>query len=84
MSYGPLAQAGELTVTRVMSYTYDPLGRLVDAAYSTGESFQYEFDAAGNRGRVTSTTPLSGTVVTTYTYEGEAGPSAAKGTLPIG
>jgi YD repeat-containing protein len=37
--------------------------------YSTGESFAYVHDVLGNRTLVTSTTPLSGTVVTTYTYD---------------
>lgn len=53
----------------VISYAYDPLGRLVDADYSTGESFEYQYDAVGNRKALTSTTPLSGTLVTTYTYD---------------
>jgi YD repeat-containing protein len=45
------------------------LGRLTGADYSTGESFGYEYDAAGNRKVFTSTTPLSGTLVTTYQYD---------------
>jgi len=53
-----------ITTTRVSTYTYDSLNRLVDADYSTGEAFEY--DAAGNRTVMTATTPLSGTVVTTY------------------
>jgi len=36
---------------------------------STGEAFEYGYDAVGNRVALTSTTPLSGTVVTTYTYD---------------
>jgi YD repeat-containing protein len=51
--------------TRVITNTYDPLGRLTGSEYSTGESFVYVYDAVGNRTLVTSTTPLSGTVVTT-------------------
>ncbi|MBN1248626.1 MAG: hypothetical protein JXC32_13285, partial [Anaerolineae bacterium] len=47
----------------------DPLGRLVEAAYSTGECFQYDHDAIGNRTTMTSTMSLSGTVVTSYTYD---------------
>jgi YD repeat-containing protein len=43
-------QAAEtITTTRVISYTYDPLGRLIDAEYSTGEQFEYQYDAVGNR-----------------------------------
>ncbi|RLC70876.1 MAG: RHS repeat protein, partial [Chloroflexi bacterium] len=40
---------GYTTTTRVISYTYDPLNRLTDAAYSTGEQFEYQYDAVGNR-----------------------------------
>ena len=56
-------------VTRTITYTYDPLGRLTGAEYSTGESFAYAYDAVGNRTAYTATTPLSGTLVTTYTYD---------------
>ena len=55
--------------TRVISNTYDPLNRLIESEYSTSEQFEYVYDAVGNRTLVTSTTPLSGTVVTTYTYD---------------
>jgi YD repeat-containing protein len=54
---------------RVISYTFAPLGRLTDAEYSTGESFGYAYDAVGNGAVFTSTTPLSGTLVTTYTFD---------------
>jgi len=52
-------------VTRGISYTYDPLYRLIAAEYSTGEAFAYGYNAAGNRNAMTSP-PLSGTVVTAY------------------
>jgi YD repeat-containing protein len=55
--------------TRVISNTHDPLNRLIESEYSTSEQFEYVYDAVGNRTLVTSTTPLSGTVVTTYTYD---------------
>jgi YD repeat-containing protein len=55
--------------TRVISNTYAPLNRLTGSAYSTSEQFAYVYDAVGNRTLVTSTTPLSGTVVTTYTFD---------------
>jgi RHS repeat-associated protein len=55
--------------TVVIDYRYDPLQRLVRADYSTGVGFGYAFDAVGNRLRMTETTPLSGTVVTTYDYD---------------
>ncbi len=65
-----LGSAGaEGMLTRVITYTYDPLHRLTGAYYSTGESFEYAYDAVGNRTAYTATTPLAGTVVTTYTYD---------------
>ena len=39
------------------------------ADYSTCEQFAYGYDEVGNRSALTSTTPLSGTVVTTYEYD---------------
>ena len=56
-----------MTSTRVISYTYDPLGRLVGADYSTGERYAYAYDAVGNRTAMTTT--LGATSVTTYTYD---------------
>jgi len=56
-------------VTRTITYTYDPLGRLTGAEYSTGERYEYAYDAVGNRTAYTVTTPLAGTAVTTYTYD---------------
>jgi YD repeat-containing protein len=41
----------------------------VSAVYSSGERFEYAHDATGNRTVMTSTTPLSGTLVTHYTYD---------------
>jgi RHS repeat-associated protein len=72
--YGPRTDLGAFT--RTITYTY-PLGRglcgnlhrLTGATYSTGEAYAYQYDAVGNRTAMTSTTPLSGTVVTTYTYD---------------
>jgi RHS repeat-associated protein len=62
------ARAEEM-VTRVITYTYDPLHRLTGAEYSTGERYEYAYDAVGNRTAYTVTTPLAGTAVTTYTYD---------------
>jgi RHS repeat-associated protein len=59
----------EEMVTRVITYTYDPLHRLTGAEYSTGERYEYAYDAVGNRTVYTGTTPLAGTAVTTYTYD---------------
>ena len=68
-SSAPATQSGEpVTVTRVITYTYDPLNRLTSAAYSTGESFAYAYDTVGNRTAYTETT-LAGTSVTTYIYD---------------
>jgi YD repeat-containing protein len=53
--------------TTVTSYTYDGLSRLKQAAYSSGETVEYEYDAVGNRTAHTRT--LSSQVVTTYTYD---------------
>jgi uncharacterized protein RhaS with RHS repeats len=41
--------------TRVISYTYDPLSRLTNAAYSSGECYQYAYDKVGNRTAMTTT-----------------------------
>jgi PKD repeat protein len=65
--------AGEpVIITRVITYTYDPLNRLTEADYSTpstgsgqaGEQFEYAYDEMGNR---TVMTDVTG--VTTYTYD---------------
>ncbi|MDY7078888.1 MAG: RHS repeat domain-containing protein [Chloroflexota bacterium] len=40
--------SGYTTPARVITYTYDPLGRLTAADYSSGESFEYRYDAVGN------------------------------------
>ncbi len=50
--------------TTTYTYTYDPLYRLTQADYSTGEYFNYAYDAVGNR---LSETTDTGT--TTYTYD---------------
>jgi len=55
--------------TVVLEYSYDPLYRLVRADYSTGVRFGYAYDETGNRTILTETTPLSGTIVTTYDYD---------------
>lgn len=53
--------------TTVTSYTYDGLYRLTRAAYSSGESLEYEYDAVGNRRAYTRT--LGAQMVTRYTYD---------------
>jgi RHS repeat-associated protein len=47
--YAPLAQGQAITTTTVITYTYDPLDRLIAADYSDGSYFHYEYDAVGNR-----------------------------------
>jgi RHS repeat-associated protein len=54
-------------IVRTITYTYDPLGRLTDADYSTGEFYAYAYDEVGNRTAYTVT--LESTTVTTYTYD---------------
>jgi YD repeat-containing protein len=51
------------TITRTLVYTYDHLYRLTNANYSSGEFFDYTYDASGNR--LTQAT-LAGTTVYTY------------------
>ena len=56
---------------------YDSLNRLTAADYrsttltagSTGEHYEYAYDAVGNRTAMTETTALAETTVTTYTYD---------------
>jgi YD repeat-containing protein len=55
------------TTTTVIRYTYDPLQRLTSATYSDGKSFQYQYDAVGNR--TISTQTITSTLVTSYTYD---------------
>jgi RHS repeat-associated protein len=40
---------GTAEVTTTIDYTYDPLYRLTNADYSTGDSYQYAYDSVGNR-----------------------------------
>jgi len=66
-NYVTVTPGGVVTLTRVISYTYDPLNRLTGAYYSTGERYAYAYDAVGNRTAMTTT--LGATSVTTYTYD---------------
>jgi YD repeat-containing protein len=62
----PLFQGGVVTTT--ISYSYDPLHRLVAADYSSGESHIYTYDPVGNVTAYDRT--LGGNLVTTtYTYD---------------
>ncbi|RLC61627.1 MAG: hypothetical protein DRI48_10545, partial [Chloroflexi bacterium] len=68
-NYVTVTPGGAVTLTRVISYTYDPLGRLTGAYYSTGESFEYAYDAVGNRTAMTETTADDGIRTTQYEYD---------------
>jgi YD repeat-containing protein len=52
---------------RVIEYEYDDLYRLIEADYSSGEYFAYEYDAVGNRKTYTAT--ITQTTVITYDYD---------------
>ena len=72
------ASAGEL-VTTTITYTYDSLYRLTEADYSSGEKFEYAYDAVGNMTAVT--TMITSTVVSTREYD-IANPVVAGRTVP--
>ena len=67
MSYkvpAPFQQSGPITIT----YDYDPLYRLKEANYSTGDYYHYGYDAVGNR--LTQDTQVGGLPTTTsYLYD---------------
>ena len=44
-----LSSLNQETVSQTINYTYDPLGRLTAADYSTGDYYHYTYDAVGNR-----------------------------------
>jgi RHS repeat-associated protein len=56
----PQQQSGAVTI----DYVYDPLYRLNEADYSTGDYYHYTYDAVGNR--LTETTQLA---VNSYQYD---------------
>jgi YD repeat-containing protein len=60
----PLQQSGAVTIT----YEYDPLYRLTEANYSTGESYHYTYDAVGNR-KTQETLIGSVPLTTNYVYD---------------
>jgi YD repeat-containing protein len=57
----PLQQSGAITI----DYVYDPLYRLTEANYSTGDYYHYTYDAVGNR---TEQQSLIGSVPLTTNY----------------
>jgi len=62
--------AGYALSTTVITYTYDALNRLTKADYSTGESYEYEYDVVGNRKAMTTTAGA-----TTYQYDNANAPA---------
>ena len=52
-----------------VTYGYDRAGRLTSAGYPDGSTEADTYDPAGNRTAITATTPLSGTAVTTNSYD---------------
>jgi YD repeat-containing protein len=58
-AFAPFQQSSAVTI----NYVYDPLYRLKEANYSTGDYYHYTYDAVGNR--KTQTTSIGGMVSTT-------------------
>jgi YD repeat-containing protein len=68
-----LTRTGYITVSypiisRVITYTYDDLYRLTGADYSSGEQFEYAYDAVGNRQALTETLGVTPTAHS-YVYD---------------
>ncbi len=76
----PLAHGVSVNVT----YTYDAIGRLTRAGYSTGQAFQYTFDKAGNLSRVayTKASAASDAQTEAASRSAQAAPSLAAETPP--
>jgi len=62
-----ISVTGPELITTTITYTYDSLYRLTEADYSSGENFQYVYDAVGNRTSYTAT--ITSTQNTTYSYD---------------
>jgi RHS repeat-associated protein len=62
-----ISTPGTGLITTTITYTYDSLYRLTEADYSSGENFQYVYDAVGNRTSYTAT--ITSTQNTTYSYD---------------
>ncbi len=67
-----------------VSYTYDPLGRLVQVTYDNGSSIVYTYDAAGNRTSVVvSGVVASGIFHGHLTIQGRPAPPSATLQVPL-
>ncbi len=65
---------------QTVNYTYDPLNRLTAAEYADGRSFDYSYDAAGNRLSETALTiPGQDPLTNTYSYDDANRLSAVNG-----
>jgi YD repeat-containing protein len=66
--YGGLVALTDTLQTTVITYDYDPLGRLVEASYSGifSGTYSYDYDALGNRLRYTTNITTSETMTHTY------------------
>ena len=62
-----ISTPGTGLITTTITYTCDDLYRLTEADYSSGENFQYAYDAVGNRTSYTAT--ITSTQNTTYAYD---------------
>ena len=63
-----MASLNQETVSQTIDYTYDPLGRLTAADYSTGDYYHYSYDEVGNRLSQDSSAANQETT-THYTYD---------------
>ncbi len=63
-----MSSLNQETVSQTIDYTYDPLGRLTAADYSTGDYYHYSYDEVGNRLSQDSSAANQETT-THYTYD---------------
>lgn len=76
-----MGRAARASASDPVIYTYDALGRLTSAAYPSGVTINYTYDAAGNRTQVSSGStppppppgPLSATASATTWFSGPSG-----------
>ncbi len=66
-AFAPLELSLAISVTNVITYTYDPLNRLTAADYDNGVYFHYTYDPVGNR--LTQTSSLNQGNPDVYVYD---------------